>query len=228
MTLRSTSCPYSRSSCRDRNIESDKEMKVGVRLGTSRSALSTKQAGDTSESVSLVQFFSYSTMSSSATLGISYTFSDFNRLFNDALVTYAKETGKDLLTHPLASNIYSCDSPDAILAVLREAAALDEFRDDSFKLAKWLQLVVHGLYAPSTDSAVGVGSHTVSFAKFAIFLSVQFNSHFLGTIPFKDNSFCSRCSPLRGYLLCFLRFTPSDVWVHFRRPNQRRKAMTSS
>jgi len=139
-------------------------------------------------------------MSSSATLGISYTFSDFNRLFNDALVTYAKETGKDLLTHPLASNIYSCDSPDAILAVLREAAALDEFRDDSFKLAKWLQLVVHGLYAPSTDSAVGAGSHTVSFAKFAIFPSfctIQFSF-------FRDH-------PLQGQF--FLLSVFSSTWV---------------
>ncbi len=105
-----------------------------------------------------------------------YTFSDFERLFNDALATYAIETGKDLRTDPLASTIYKCDSPDTILAVLREALKLDGRRNDDFKLAKRLRLVVSGLYALPTSSALRVGSHSVSHSKLAICLLVYPNS----------------------------------------------------
>jgi hypothetical protein len=111
-------------------------------------------------------------MSGPSTRSTTYSFSDFKRLFNDVLVTYTNKTGKDLLADPLASNINRCDSPDAILAVLIEALALDELRSDGFKMSRWLQFVVRGLYALPTGLALGVGSHDVRQSQSAIFLSV--------------------------------------------------------
>jgi hypothetical protein len=111
-------------------------------------------------------------MPKSLTRNTTYTSSDFERLLNDALVTYTKETEHDLLTDPIASKILSRDSPEAILSVLREFLALDTSKNDDFKLSKWLQLVVHGLYALSAGPTRSVGSHTVSHGKFVIFLSV--------------------------------------------------------
>jgi hypothetical protein len=109
-------------------------------------------------------------MSEPSTQSTTYSFSDFERLFNDVLVTYTNKTGKDLFADPLASNINRCDSPDAILAVLLEALALDGSRSDDFKISKWLQFVVRGLYALPAGLALGVGSHNVRRSKPAIFL----------------------------------------------------------
>src|SRR5579863_4679700 len=45
--------------------------------------------------------------------------SNLNSIFNAALTAYKKKTGKNITSHPLATELQSCDSPDAILAVLR-------------------------------------------------------------------------------------------------------------
>jgi len=41
------------------------------------------------------------------------------RLYN-ALKAYEKRTKNDLLSHPLASQLQACQSPDSILAVLQQ------------------------------------------------------------------------------------------------------------
>jgi hypothetical protein len=108
-------------------------------------------------------------MSGSSSRRTTYTFSEFEQRFKDVLATYKKETGKDLLTDPLASDIYRCDSPDAILAILRKALALgDGLRNGNSDLNKWLQLIVRGLYALPTSSALGTGTRTVSCNKFSL------------------------------------------------------------
>ena len=45
--------------------------------------------------------------------------SNLDVIFKAALRTYKKNTGKDITSHPLAAELQLCDSPDAILAVLR-------------------------------------------------------------------------------------------------------------
>ena len=46
--------------------------------------------------------------------------SDFASIFNAALGAYKCKTNYDLASHPLLPKLQSCDSPQAILAVLRE------------------------------------------------------------------------------------------------------------
>jgi hypothetical protein len=77
-----------------------------------------------------------------------YSSSTFGALFNAALEKYTKKTGKDLRSHPLASEIDSCDSPDSIINIFREQAqAFDEFKRGDTQLFKWLKPVVNVLHA---------------------------------------------------------------------------------
>lgn len=81
----------------------------------------------------------------------------FQLIFERALKEYQKKTGKDLSTHPLATEINGCDSPDAILTVLQgKANELDQRTDK--RLTKWLNPTVNVLNALSATFGQGVGS----------------------------------------------------------------------
>jgi hypothetical protein len=104
------------------------------------------------------------------------SFSNFETLFNVALVEYAKQTGKELRSHPLADRIESCDGPDSILNIFQEQArAFDEFRNGDTKLFKWLRPVVDVLYAISTNAVLSGASSLVGLATFRIVLSSYLN-----------------------------------------------------
>ena len=45
---------------------------------------------------------------------------NFQLIFNNALKVYEKCTKKDLLAHPLASQLQAYDSPTTILAILQQ------------------------------------------------------------------------------------------------------------
>ncbi len=80
--------------------------------------------------------------------------SNFKSILDAALINYKKTTGKELLDHPLATEVQRCDSVGAILAILRgQANAFNKSRDDS--LMKWILPVVNILY-PSCDTLGGV------------------------------------------------------------------------
>ncbi|KAH9984873.1 hypothetical protein BJV77DRAFT_1071777 [Russula vinacea] len=67
--------------------------------------------------------------------------SNFETIFNAALDTYKRRTKKDLASHPLLPILQSCDSPEAIIAVLREqipAFGQPRNSDDSDRLTKWV------------------------------------------------------------------------------------------
>ncbi|KAH9037518.1 hypothetical protein EDB85DRAFT_609966 [Lactarius pseudohatsudake] len=84
--------------------------------------------------------------------------SNFDSIFRTAFKAYKKRTGHDITSHPLAAQLKTCDSPDAILAVL--AAQVDEFdqsRRDDERLTKWLNPTVNILYAFSATLGEGVG-----------------------------------------------------------------------
>lgn len=86
--------------------------------------------------------------------------SNLDPIFNAALKTYKNKTGKDLTSHPLATELQSCDSPDAMLAVLgRQIPALDQSQshggDESF--VKYLVPTVNVLYTLSDTLGEGVG-----------------------------------------------------------------------
>ncbi|KAF8269617.1 hypothetical protein EI94DRAFT_1699413 [Lactarius quietus] len=74
-----------------------------------------------------------------------------------ALNEYKKTTGKELLDHPLATELQRCGTVDGILAIFqRQADAFQQFRDGDHRLIKWISPVVDVLYTFSdTFGAVG-------------------------------------------------------------------------
>jgi len=88
--------------------------------------------------------------------------SNLNSIFNSALQAYEKKTGKVITSHPcshpLATELQSCDSPDAILAVLRrQVPTLDQSTNSDRRIAKSLIPIINVLYAFSATLGEGVG-----------------------------------------------------------------------
>ena len=86
--------------------------------------------------------------------------SNFQLIFNNALKAYGKRTKKDLLAHPLATELENCDSPSEILAVLRKQG-FDQSLSDDDRWTKWLDPTVNVLFMLS--KALGEGIGLVSF-----------------------------------------------------------------
>ena len=75
-----------------------------------------------------------------------------------ALSEYRKNTGKDLLSHPLAIELQRCDSVDGILAILqRQANTFEQLRDGNRGLMKWISSSVHILHSISAILGDGIG-----------------------------------------------------------------------
>ncbi|KAH9029576.1 hypothetical protein EDB85DRAFT_2275984 [Lactarius pseudohatsudake] len=84
--------------------------------------------------------------------------SRFQDIFNAALKSYQKQTKKDLIAHPLASQLQSCHSTSAILAVLQDQVQeFDQAHSGDERLTKWLIPTMNVLYAFSTAVSEGVG-----------------------------------------------------------------------
>lgn len=72
----------------------------------------------------------------------------FQSVLNVALERYENKTKNKLLTHPLAAQIQSCDSPAAIHAVLDGIVQkFDQRRRNDERLTKWLNPTVEVLYS---------------------------------------------------------------------------------
>jgi len=84
--------------------------------------------------------------------------SNLNSVFNAALTTYRKKTGKDITSHPLATELQSCASPDAILTVLRRQIPTPyQSQNGDEKFSKYLVPTVNVLYTLSDALGEGVG-----------------------------------------------------------------------
>ena len=84
--------------------------------------------------------------------------SNLDSIFNSAIQAYKKITGNDITSHPLATELQSCDSPDAILAVLRRhIPSSDQSQGGHEGFAKCLIPTVNVLYAFSATLGEGVG-----------------------------------------------------------------------
>jgi len=83
---------------------------------------------------------------------------DFESIFRTALQAYEKQTKKDITSHPLAAQLQSCDTPNAILSVLQaQVRVFDQSRSADERLTKWLNPTVNVLYAFSATLGQGVG-----------------------------------------------------------------------
>ena len=84
--------------------------------------------------------------------------SNLDLIFNAALRTYKKKTGSDITSHPLATELQSCDSPDAILAVLRrQIPTPDSSQSGHEPFAKFLVPTVNVLHTLSGTLGEGAG-----------------------------------------------------------------------
>ena len=96
---------------------------------------------------------------------------NFQVVMNNALDNYKKRTKRDLITHPLAAQLQSCNSPSAILAVLQQQVqALDQSRSSDERWSRWLDPTVNVIYVLSSTLAAGVSLvciKTWTFLRFA-------------------------------------------------------------
>jgi hypothetical protein len=83
---------------------------------------------------------------------------NFMSIFNAALENYRHKTKKDLASHPLLPSLQSCDSPEAILSVLRkQIPASSQSQNDDDGLTKWIIPTVNVVYAFSDTLGQSVG-----------------------------------------------------------------------
>ncbi|KAI9432782.1 hypothetical protein H4582DRAFT_2132092, partial [Lactarius indigo] len=83
---------------------------------------------------------------------------NFETIFGAALEVYRNQTKNDIASHPLAVQLQSCDSPSAILAILRaQVQAFDRSQSADERFTKWLDPTVNVLYAFSATLGEGVG-----------------------------------------------------------------------
>jgi hypothetical protein len=84
--------------------------------------------------------------------------SNFASIFNAALKSYQRKTKKDLASHPLLSSLQSCDSPEAVLTVLRDQTpTFNQSQNGDERLTKWVAPTVNVVYAFSSTVGQGVG-----------------------------------------------------------------------
>ena len=94
---------------------------------------------------------------SRATTSVSSS-SSFQLIINNALKAYEKRTKKDLLAHPLASQLQACDSPEDILTVLQQQVrGVGQSQSADERWTKWLVPTVNVLFAFSATLGSGVG-----------------------------------------------------------------------
>ena len=127
--------------------------------------------------------------------------SRFQAIFQAALKSYRKQTKKDLLAHPLVSQLQSCDSTTAILAILQDQVReIEKNSDGDERLTKWLGPTVNVLNAFSATV-----SGSVSLVSFYLSEFQPRVSHvvcFSGLFACECNLRGHRCLPCCGYLVC--------------------------
>ncbi|KAF8497508.1 hypothetical protein F5888DRAFT_1698521 [Russula emetica] len=82
----------------------------------------------------------------------------FQSVFNTAMEAYENKTKKKLLTHPLATQLQSCNSPAAVLSMLQELIQqFDQRHRSDERLRSWLNPTVNVLFSFSAVISEGVG-----------------------------------------------------------------------
>jgi hypothetical protein len=98
----------------------------------------------------------------SRTHGSASSSSNFHSIINSALRSYEKRTKKNLLSHPLAEQLQTCNSPGAILLILQQQVReINQSQSGDEMLTKWLDPTVNVLY--SFTEALGEGFGLVWF-----------------------------------------------------------------
>ena len=94
----------------------------------------------------------------SAVPSTSTSHSNFASIFNATLEKYNRKTKQDLAKHTLLPRLQSCESPEAILTVLREQnPELDQSQNSGDGLTNWVTPTVNVLYSFSATLGGVVG-----------------------------------------------------------------------
>ena len=89
--------------------------------------------------------------------------SDYKAIFNNALKVYKKKVGLDLALHPLLRRLRTCNSPDSVLALLRQQVpGFGQSGSSDERLTNWVNPAVNVLYPFSVmiGGAVSFGKST--------------------------------------------------------------------
>jgi hypothetical protein len=125
--------------------------------------------------------------------------SNLDSIFTSAFQAYKKKTGKDITSHPLATELQSCNSIDTILAVLQGLVpAREQSQNSDEGTAKWLIPTVNVLYAFSATLAEGVGLVNITMSPLS---SVCSNISLAGILSSKSDLYGNRHPPLGQALL---------------------------
>ena len=122
--------------------------------------------------------------------------SNFQLIIDNALKVYQKRTKTDLLLHPLAAQLQTCQSPSDILAVLQgQVHGLDQSQSGDDRWTKWLDPTIHVLLTFS--GAVG----TVGLVRPGICVYPRSHAHiYLAGICTRDGDLrWSWCSSFSAY-----------------------------
>ena len=89
---------------------------------------------------------------------------NYQAIFDNALETYKRKTGNDLVSDPLLRRLESCNSPDTVIDVLR--GHVPTFDQSASRLTSWVKPTINVLYTFS--STVGGAVSLVSIVKVII------------------------------------------------------------
>jgi hypothetical protein len=92
--------------------------------------------------------------------------SDYEVIFVNALKAYKRKTGRDLASDPLLHRLETCNSPDSVLALLRQQIpGFDQSGSRDERLTNWVNPVVNVLctFASTISGAVNLVSPGKSF-----------------------------------------------------------------
>ena len=88
----------------------------------------------------------------------------FQSVFNTALEAYENKTKNKLLTHPLATQLQSCNSPTAVLSTFQELIQqFDQRHRSDERLRSWLNPTVSVLFSFSGLISEGVGLVSLNY-----------------------------------------------------------------
>jgi hypothetical protein len=120
--------------------------------------------------------------------------SNFQSILDASLQAYDNKTKNKLLDHPLANQLQSCDSPNAVISVLRDLIQqFDRRRISDERLKNWLNPTVNVLYKFSATLGDGVG--LVSLSSQSLY-NLYSDCHLL-EIPSRKSDICwYRCPSL--------------------------------
>ena len=133
----------------------------------------------------------------------------FQSVFNTALEAYENKTKNKLLTHPLATQLQSCNSPAAVLSMLQELIQqFDQCHRNDETLRSWLNPTVDVLLSFSALINEGVGLVSLDYLASC---NLRSDCYLLDILTFKSHICWYRHSSIGRFLIGFLNTSHRDT-----------------